>query len=444
MTREVRLATATEDELMGLDVGAVERRLSSCRRAKARLGGYEATLVRVLGLLREQARAGRSDDVEPEPGPVPADGCGEEPDEPDQPAPEPSRREQFAQQERAKRLAQYPMVAEALDAGLINIEQADILTRADLPAEAIAELLAQAIDGGSTDATRELVRAAQREHDRLSPEARLARQRSLRLASWGIDDEGCYWFHLKTDPITGSQIAERLQREERGEWQRGDKTAKRRRARGRTAGRISPDLRSASQRRADALTHLLLDPRPGKSGGAHLILDASGPSGSVSARTLAGDPVSIVEWFEHFDRGAELYLWLLDTDHRSLDLGRTSRHADDYQRMAMALRDGGCVWKHCDRAAAACDAHHLVEWEAMGTTDLASMALLCPHHHHRLHDMRCRLKPGTSPGEWNLVQTNTRQTVDTWTNRKALGPRSDAAARLRQSTETSQGLRLLA
>jgi hypothetical protein len=78
-----------------------------------------------------------------------------------------------------------------------------------------------------------------------------------------------------------------------------------------------------------------------------------------------------------------------------LDLGRATRLATSNQRKALAVRDGGCVAPGCTIAPWACEAHHVPEWENGGTTDLDTMALLCPSHHRAWHarHLEVRLRP---------------------------------------------------
>jgi hypothetical protein len=93
---------------------------------------------------------------------------------------------------------------------------------------------------------------------------------------------------------------------------------------------------------------------------------------------------------------------VLDGRSQPLDLGREKRLFTPAQRIAMDLRDrgghaeghgegSGCVIEGCDQPASACDAHHLIPWEEGGTTDLEHGILVCPYHHHRIHDSRWRL-----------------------------------------------------
>jgi Domain of unknown function (DUF222)/HNH endonuclease len=76
-----------------------------------------------------------------------------------------------------------------------------------------------------------------------------------------------------------------------------------------------------------------------------------------------------------------------------LDVGRASRVVTPAQRSALAVRDGGCVFPHCDRPLAWCEGHHLVHWVDGGPTDLANLALLCRAHHRAVHD-----------GGWQLIR----------------------------------------
>ena len=68
-----------------------------------------------------------------------------------------------------------------------------------------------------------------------------------------------------------------------------------------------------------------------------------------------------------------------------LDLGSNRRTASRAQRIALALRDGGCTAPFCDRPAPWCEAHHLVPWLVSRCTDLDNLVLVCDAHHDLLH-----------------------------------------------------------
>lgn len=83
---------------------------------------------------------------------------------------------------------------------------------------------------------------------------------------------------------------------------------------------------------------------------------------------------------------AHLVALYLDSESRVLDHGMTKRLFDRHQRLALAVRDGGCVWAGCDRPPAWCEAHHLNAWSEGGPTDLDKGALFCHYHHFLLHE----------------------------------------------------------
>ena len=90
---------------------------------------------------------------------------------------------------------------------------------------------------------------------------------------------------------------------------------------------------------------------------------------------------------------------VLAGDSQILDLGRRERLFDRYQRLGLAHRDRGCVFPRCDRPAAWCEAHHLRSWSQGGPTDVDNGALLCPFHHHLIHqgDWQIQLGPDGIP-----------------------------------------------
>jgi len=61
------------------------------------------------------------------------------------------------------------------------------------------------------------------------------------------------------------------------------------------------------------------------------------------------------------------------------------------QRRALAARDLGCAARGCTRPPAGCDAHHLIPLADGGTTALANLVLLCRRHHVLWHLGQLRL-----------------------------------------------------
>ncbi|GEP33197.1 hypothetical protein NSZ01_09650 [Nocardioides szechwanensis] len=79
-----------------------------------------------------------------------------------------------------------------------------------------------------------------------------------------------------------------------------------------------------------------------------------------------------------------------------LDVGRRRRFHTKAQRIAMAVRDKGCVTLACERPASWCEAHHLTQWAHGGHTSVDDGALLCPRHHTLAHHPDYQLTHNTS------------------------------------------------
>jgi hypothetical protein len=70
-----------------------------------------------------------------------------------------------------------------------------------------------------------------------------------------------------------------------------------------------------------------------------------------------------------------------------IDLGREARLFSPNQKIALAARDGGCMFDGCDRPASWTEAHHIKHWSRDGgNTDLADGILLCRYHHMLVHN----------------------------------------------------------
>lgn len=82
----------------------------------------------------------------------------------------------------------------------------------------------------------------------------------------------------------------------------------------------------------------------------------------------------------------------LDGDGRPLDVGRERRLFTRKQRIAIAARDGGCLWPACTAPASEAEYHHLNHWwEHHGRTDTDDGVPLCRNCHLRLHNQGWRI-----------------------------------------------------
>ena len=90
---------------------------------------------------------------------------------------------------------------------------------------------------------------------------------------------------------------------------------------------------------------------------------------------------------------------IVDETGDPLQVGREERLFTTKQRVALAVRDGGCRWTGCDRPASYCEAHHIDHWGAdEGRTDIDRGVLLCRFHHMQLHNNKWKItRDGRGP-----------------------------------------------
>ncbi len=72
-------------------------------------------------------------------------------------------------------------------------------------------------------------------------------------------------------------------------------------------------------------------------------------------------------------------------DGLPIDVGRTTRMISPRMRVALHVRDKGCLVPGCGAPAHRTEGHHLVHWALGGPTDLENLASLCKYHHRRNH-----------------------------------------------------------
>lgn len=165
------------------------------------------------------------------------------------------------------------------------------------------------------------------------------------------------------------------------------------------APRGSDDLRSAPQRRADALVevcqHALDSGAVSGQGGVRPHLLVTTPLAALTGR--GGDaraPGAEVAWtglitdaaVRRLGCDASVTRVVLDPESLPLDVGRSTRTVPSQLRHALLVRDRGCVAEGCDRPAAWTEAHHVVHWAEGGVTSLDNLVLLCRTHHHKVHE----------------------------------------------------------
>ena len=77
---------------------------------------------------------------------------------------------------------------------------------------------------------------------------------------------------------------------------------------------------------------------------------------------------------------------LFGPDNTPLNVGRTRRLFTTEQRVALAIRDGGCMWPGCEKPVSHTEAHHIDGFATGGATDIINGILFCRGDHLRLHN----------------------------------------------------------
>ena len=159
------------------------------------------------------------------------------------------------------------------------------------------------------------------------------------------------------------------------------------------------DPRTPGQRRHNALLDWLrLVERTGalpKAGGvaATVLLtmdvDAYG-TGTGTARTGHGYTVPADVAKTWAEPEARIILTLLSATKGIEAYSTVQRIFTEQQRLAMAARDRGCSFPHCDAPASWADAHHVTDWKDTHRTSVDDGALVCGKNHDSFQRMGFR------------------------------------------------------
>ncbi len=110
-------------------------------------------------------------------------------------------------------------------------------------------------------------------------------------------------------------------------------------------------------------------------------------TGLGPARLDTGEPLSAAQ-ARRMTCSAGILPVVMGGDSVVLDAGRRRRFHTRTQRHVISARDQHCTAEGCDWPPGMCEVHHDHAWCEGGPTDVDHARLLCPHHHHRVHDKR--------------------------------------------------------
>jgi hypothetical protein len=118
-------------------------------------------------------------------------------------------------------------------------------------------------------------------------------------------------------------------------------------------------------------------------------LSGVGPIHPETARRIACDAVRTVVTVAPPADGAGSTAG--STRAEPLSVGRAMRTIPAHLRTALHLRDRGCRFPGCDRPPAWTDGHHIIHWSDGGPTELENLVSLCRPHHRRVHEQGQRI-----------------------------------------------------
>jgi hypothetical protein len=182
------------------------------------------------------------------------------------------------------------------------------------------------------------------------------------------------------------------------------------------AEQILVDRRTPGQLASDAMEQLLrlgadTDPRFLLGSGAPMVkvivtkttLDARAGHGRIEGHA---DAISIQNVERHRCAGTTLGI-SFDHHGQPLDVGREYRLFTKRQRLALAVRDGGCMAPGCERPPSWCEAHHIEHWARdHGDTNTSNGILLCKHHHLLIHNNNWHINRDDRHRYWLIPPTN--------------------------------------
>jgi hypothetical protein len=179
---------------------------------------------------------------------------------------------------------------------------------------------------------------------------------------------------------------------------------------GQRPGGQGSDLRSAAQRRADALVEVCRLATAGgdlpDNGGDRpqivVTVDFDTLRDQIGAATLDDGALLGAATARRLACDAAIIPAVLTGTSQILDLGRERRLFTGPLRRALILRDRGCAFPTCDRPPRWCDGHHIVHWTNNGPTTLHNAVLLCGHHHRLVHhsDWQVHINPADGHPEF--------------------------------------------
>ncbi len=274
--------------------------------------------------------------------------------------------------ETASQFSQVPETFEALGAGEIPAAHAAKIAKAASEGTVDETVLVEAARREDFGTFSRTLRDHQHEQSDDGGKSLFDRKRERRsLSFFKSPDDGMFILNGRFDPVAGNRFEAALAAEER-RLRNADKSA---------------EQTAFDQRLADALESLVCaDVSDAKPQGTTLVLTAEWDMVNckiADVRLPDGDPLPMGEALR-LACNADILPCVFNAKNQELWMGRKHRLATEAQRAALIVRDKHCIG--CGRSAVWCEAHHIIEWQKGGRTDIDNLVLVCTSCHHNIHD----------------------------------------------------------
>ncbi|MEZ5168341.1 MAG: DUF222 domain-containing protein [Acidimicrobiales bacterium] len=303
----------------------------------------------------------------------------------------------------AKKLEALPKTAEALAEGAITFEHAEQVAKAaeTVTAERADAELAEQAKAAPADVFGKRSREWSTKHREDDGTEEYERHRRDRRVTKWVGDDGMAMVLAALDKPTGDAVAKVLEQRAEELW-RDD------------GGRDGDpaEMRTLDQRMADAFVELITgNHSDGTAGPPHprhqlnVIFDLNGmtdPSGRPLASLVVDGAPLPKAVLDQIRCTAGATAMLFDGPGRPIWVGRDERNATIAQWRALIARDRGCVG--CGADPNRCEAHHILEWDNWGPTDIDNLVLVCTRCHHDIHHRGHTLR--RTNGRWHIDAPN--------------------------------------
>jgi len=285
----------------------------------------------------------------------------------------------------ARALGTLPRLAEALARGEISYAKVRAVTRVATPET--EERLLTVARAGTAEHVERIVRGW-RHVDRQAEARESRRHHASRALHVYPNDDGTVIVRGRLTPEAGALLLRALEAAREILYQRTRRTD------AASLETVSAETPTMPQLQADALAllaetalHHEIDPgAPGERYqvvvhvDAEVLADADHPGQSVLE-----DGVRVsAETSQRIACDAGRVVMRHDADGPVVEVGARTRTIPPALRRALQHRDRGCRFPGCGVRIA--EGHHIRHWARGGPTTLSNLAMLCPRHHHAVHE----------------------------------------------------------